>query len=114
MTRFCGTEGVGSSMSYRRGGAGGGYGQRRGRGGPNRGGGRGRGSWRDSDEGHGRREGGRKQGPPPGLSGKDIGMYYAHRSRAKKKAQERNSVMMVMFRDVVHVYLVYNNGYPVI
>lgn len=67
-------------MSYRtRGGAGGGgFGRPRGRGGPNRGGGaRGRG-----------------RGHPSGLSGKEIGMYYARKSRAKKEEREKNSVSL--------------------
>ena len=66
-------------MSYRhRGGAGGGprTPRRGGRGGPNRGGGRGRGGG----------------GPPRGLSGREIGMFYAKKSRAKKEEREKNSV----------------------
>jgi len=75
-------------MSYRRGAAGGGgYGQRRGRrGGPNRGGGRGMSGRRDYEEGR------ERKGPPHGLRGKEIGMFYARRSQAKKKAMDRNSV----------------------
>ena len=61
-------------MSYR-----GGMGRRRG-GGPNRGGGGGR---------RGRGGGG---GPPPGLSGREIGMWYASRSRGRKKERERKEV----------------------
>ena len=61
-------------MSYR-----GGMGRRRG-GGPNRGGGGGR---------RGRGGGG---GPPPGLSGREIGMWYASRSRGKKRERERKEV----------------------
>lgn len=79
-------------MSYR---GGGGYG-RRGRG-PNRGGGRGQrggggnrgrgrgGSGRGGAEGHG-------APPPAGLRGRALGMWYASRSRAHKKARERNEV----------------------
>ena len=83
-----------TEMSYR----GGGYG-RRGRG-PNRGGGRasrglgvrGRGSGRgasrkergDRAEGHG--------APPPGLRGRELGMWYASRSRAQKKKRELSEV----------------------
>ena len=74
-------------MSYRRGAAGSGHGQRRGRrGGPNRG--RGRGMSGRSDDG----EGMERRRPPPGLRGREIGMYYARQSRAKKKAMDRNSV----------------------
>ena len=51
-------------------------------GGPNRGGGRGR----------GRERGGRGGGPPQGLSGKDIGMYYKRKGLAKKEEQEKNEV----------------------
>ena len=59
--------------------------KKRGRG-PNRGGGRGRGG----GGGGGRGRGG--GGPPPGLSGKDIGMYYRNKSMAKKKEKEKNEV----------------------
>ena len=81
-----------SEMSYR-GGGGGGYG-RRGRG-PNRGGGRGRGG---GGRGRSRGRGGGAAGaeghgaPPPGLRGRDLGMWYASRSRAHKKTRERNEV----------------------
>lgn len=75
-------------MSYRSGGAGG-YRGRSGRGGPNRGGGgRGRG------RGRGRGGGG---GPPPGLSGREIGLFYAARSKAKKKEKDRNEVFLLSF-----------------
>lgn len=53
-------------MSYR--------GHRGGRGGPNRGGGRGRGR------------------PPPGLSGREIGMYYKQKSQQKTQERERKEV----------------------
>ena len=52
-------------------------------GGPNRGGGRG---------GRGRGRGGRGGGPPPGLSGKAIGMYYRQKGLAKKEEKEKNEV----------------------
>ena len=81
-------------MSYRSGGAGGGGNQRRGRGGPNRGGGRGRG-------GGGRGRGGRGRGgggPPSGLSGREIGMYYAKKSKQKKIEREDNTVCHIMQR----------------
>ena len=56
-------------------------------GGPNRGGGRGR----------GRGRGGRgRGGPPPGLSGKDIGMYYKKKSQEKKEEREKNEVQTVL------------------
>ena len=75
-------EGLGGlSMSYWRGGAGGGGQRRGGRGGPNRGGGR-----------HISGGGG---GHPSGLKGRDIGLYYAKRSRANKKVTERNSVRFI-------------------
>ena len=65
-----------AGMSYRRGRGGrGGYGQRGGRGGYGQRGGRGRG------EGH-----------PTGLRGRDIGMFFANKSREKKKTMDRNSV----------------------
>lgn len=67
-------------MSYR-----GGMGRRRG-GGPNRGGGPYRGG------GGGRRGRGGGGGPPPGLSGREIGMWYASRSRGRKKEKERKEV----------------------
>ena len=70
-------------MSYR---GGRGYGGRRGRG-PNRGGGRGRRGF-SGPGGPGDGAG----GPPPGLSGRDLGMWYASRSRAQKKKRERNEV----------------------
>ena len=71
-------------MSYRNEGrrGGGGHSHYRGHGGPNRGGGRGRG-------GRGR---GLGKGPPPGLSGREIGMYYAARSKRNKEEREKNSV----------------------
>ena len=62
-----------STMSYRG----------RGRGGPNRGGGRG-----GPNRGGGRGGGGR----PPGLKGKDIGMYYRQQSLQKKQEHERRNV----------------------
>ena len=52
----------------------GGGGPNRGGGGPNRGGGRGRG----------------RGGPPPGLTGREIGMWYAQKSKHHKKEQEKN------------------------
>ena len=57
----------------------------RGRGGPNRGGGRGRG------------------GRPPGLRGKEIGMYYRQQSITKKKEQERRDVLEQMSFDLALV-----------
>lgn len=59
-----------------------GHGHHRGRGhrGPNSGGGRGRG------------RGGGGQGPPPGLTGRDIGMFYAKKSKQKKQDREKHSV----------------------
>ena len=36
--------------------------------------------------------GGMRRGRPPGLRGKEIGLYYAKRSKEKKKAEERNKV----------------------
>lgn len=62
-------------MSHR----GGGYGRKRGGGGPNRGGG-----------GRGRGRG--RGGPPPGLKGREIGMFYAQKSQEKKKEREKNEV----------------------
>ena len=82
-----------SEMSYR---GGGGYGKR-GRG-PNRGGGRGRGGGglgaRGGSRGRGRSSGAEGHGapPPPELRGRALGMWYASRSRAHKKARERNEV----------------------
>lgn len=67
-----------STMSHR----GGGYSRKRGGGGPNRGGGRGRGG----------RGGGGRGGRPAGLSGRDIGMFYAEKSKEKKKEKEKNEV----------------------
>ncbi len=64
-------------MSHRGGGYGSGYSRKRG-GGPTRGGGRGRGRGRG--------------GPPPGLKGRDIGMFYAQKSQERKKEQEKNEV----------------------
>ena len=65
------------AMSYRhRGGAGRGFGQPRGSRGPNRRGGRGRGGG----------------GPPPGLSGREIGMFYARKSKQNKVEREKKSV----------------------
>ena len=55
-----------AGMSYR--------GHRGGRGGPNRGGGRGRGR------------------PPPGLSGREIGMFYKQKSQQKRQERERQEV----------------------
>lgn len=58
-------------------------------GGPNRGGGRGR--------GRGARGGrGRGGGPPPGLSGRDIGMFYRNKSMAKKQEREKNEVRTIL------------------
>ena len=64
--------------------------QRKRGGGPNRGGGRGRG--RGRGRGGGGRGGG---GPPPGLSGKAIGMYYRNKSQEKKQEREKNEVQTV-------------------
>lgn len=85
-----------TKMSYR----GGGYG-RRGRG-PNRGGGRAsRGPGvRVRGGGSGRGAGGKERGdraeghgaPPPGLRGRELGMWYASRSRAQKKKRELSEV----------------------
>ena len=62
-----------ANMSARYGGRG------RGRGGPNRrAGGRGRG----------------RGGPPPGLSGREIGMYYKNISQANKKEREKKEVWL--------------------
>ena len=58
-------------MSYR--GSGGG---RRWGGGPNRGGGRGRG----------------RASHPPGLTGREIGLFYKEKSQAKKREKEKNEV----------------------
>ena len=80
-------------MSYRSGGAGG-YRQKSGRGGPNRGGGRGRGRGRGGERGAG------EGGPPTGLSGKKIGLFYAARSKAKKKEKDRNEVNPATSTDV--------------
>ena len=76
-------------------------GHKRGRG-PNRGGGRGgfRGGGRGRGGGggsRGRGERGNPDGPdgvprPSGLSGRDIGMFYAARSKTKKVERERNTV----------------------
>ena len=88
-------------MSYR--GGGGGYG-RRGRG-PNRGGGRGQRGGSRGRGGRGGRDGrggggsggGGAEGhgaPPPGLSGRALGMWYASRSRAHKKNRERNEASL--------------------
>ena len=81
-----------SEMSYR-----GGYG-RRGRG-PNRGGGR---SQRGGSRGRGGGRGGSSAGaegrgapPPAGLRGRALGMWHASRSRAHKKAREKNEVSNV-------------------
>ena len=57
-------------------------------GGPNRGGGRGR--------GRGRGGRGRGSGPPPGLSGKEIGMYYRKKTLAKKDEREKNEVQTML------------------
>ena len=35
---------------------------------------------------------GRGHGPPPGLRGREIGLYYAKKSKEKNKDRERNSV----------------------
>ena len=45
-----------------------------------------------SKEFGGRGSGRRMGGPPPGLRGRDIGLYYAKRSKEKKEAKERNEV----------------------
>ena len=43
--------------------------------------------------GKGGRESGSKHGrPPPGLSGKEIGMYYARRSKAAGQERDRRNV----------------------
>lgn len=57
-------------------------------GGPNRGGGRGRGRG-------GRGGRGRGGGPPSGLSGRDIGMFYRNKSLAKKQEKEKNEVWII-------------------
>lgn len=58
-------------------------------GGPNRGGGRGR--------GRGARGGrGRGGGPPPGLSGREIGLFYRNKSQAKKQEREKNEVTTIL------------------
>ena len=77
---YSGYQGHGSDHRH---GQGSGYGSRRGgrRGG--RGGGRGR------DRGGGGRGGGRGGGPPPGLKGREIGMWYAARSKQRKKEEEK-------------------------
>lgn len=60
-----------------------------GRGGGGRGGGaRGRGT----GGGRGGRGRGRGGGPPAGLSGKQIGLYYAKQGKERKIARERNEV----------------------
>ncbi|XP_076451266.1 ATP-dependent DNA/RNA helicase DHX36-like [Babylonia areolata] len=73
-------------------GGGGGWRGRRGRGG------RGRGRGRDRNfgdggggggGGRGGEEGGDRERPPPGLSGREIGMWYARRSKARKAEQEK-------------------------
>ena len=62
----------------------------RGRGGPNSRGGRGRGGGRGSGRGGGR--GGRGgERPPAGLSGRDIGMWYASRSKANRANEKENA-----------------------
>ncbi|XP_072015621.1 LOW QUALITY PROTEIN: ATP-dependent DNA/RNA helicase DHX36-like [Amphiura filiformis] len=61
-------------------GHGSGYGSRRGRRG-GRGGGR----------GHGGGRGGGRGGPPAGLKGRDIGMWYAARSKQRKKEEEKHN-----------------------
>lgn len=85
-------------MSYRQRGGAGGY--CRGRGGPNRGGGRGRGGrggrgrgGRGKDGG-GTGAGGGGGGHPPGLSGREIGMFYARGSKRKKEEREKTSVCL--------------------
>ncbi|KAK3104908.1 hypothetical protein FSP39_012973 [Pinctada imbricata] len=74
-------------MSWR--GYGGGRGQR----GHGRGRGRGRGQqYRDyGDEGQGRDHGGGGR-PPLGLRGKDLGLWFAKRSKAKKEIEEIQKV----------------------
>ena len=67
-----------SGMSY--------YSRPRGRG-PNRGGGRGR----------------RGRGPPPGLSGKEIGMYYREKGLEKKKLREKYEVIYGIKRKERHL-----------
>lgn len=58
-------------------------------GGPNRGGGRGR--------GRGMRGGrGRGGGPPPGLTGRDLGMFYRNKSLAQKQEREKNEVKTIL------------------
>lgn len=42
---------------------------------------------------NGREEsGGRGERPPPGLKGREIGMWFARRSKAKKEQQEKMNV----------------------
>ena len=78
----------------RRGRGGGGRG-RGGRGGGG-GGGRGRGG------GGGGRGGGGRERPPPGLKGREIGMWYAQRSKEQTKEKEKQqvSVSRGLFTDV--------------
>lgn len=90
-SNLCSSEG--EVMSYRKGGAGGGYGggghgRRDRRGGPNRGGGRGRGG------------NGGQGGPPAGLKGRDIGMFYARRSQQNKTEREKNSVCSAAYASI--------------
>lgn len=102
-----------TEMSYR-----GGYG-RRGRG-PNRCGGRGRG--RGGSRGRGAGGGvtgaeGHGAPPPAGLRGRALGMWYASRSRAHKRAREKKEVSSVhtctlcgkqndhVF-NILHIYLI--------
>lgn len=67
-----------------------------GRGGGGRGGGaRGRGTG-GGRGGRGRGRGG--GGPPAGLSGKQIGLYYAKRGKERKIARERNEVSEEILR----------------
>ena len=44
-------------------------------------------------ESGGLRRGGGRGRPPPGLSGREIGLWYAKRSKQKKEEQERKQVV---------------------
>lgn len=56
-------------------------------------GGRGRGGPNRQGRGRGR---GQRGGPPPGLSGREIGEYYKQLSQAKKQEREKKEVSFLI------------------
>ena len=70
-------------------------------------------SGRYAGRGRGRGRGGGGGGPPPGLSGKQIGLWYKDRSKGKKKEKEINEVPVrfSQCQRLISVFLAHGFGY---